>query len=94
MGESTLQTRCFHSNCVHVYQRSKATEQDWMKLKRALDFLNGTVYDVLTLGAESLEELLNFVDVSFATHFDMRSHAGGGASFGRGCSCACQGSSA
>ena len=53
------------------------------KLKRVLEFLNGTVYDVLTLGAESLEELLNFVDVSFANHHDMRSHTRGGASFGR-----------
>ena len=55
-----------------------------MKLKRVMEFLTGTIYDVLTLGAESLEELLNFVDVSFATHIDMRSHTGGGASFGRG----------
>ena len=55
-----------------------------MKLKRALEFLNGTVYDVLTLGAESLEDLLNFVDVSFANHYDIWSHMGGGASFGRG----------
>ena len=35
------------------------------------------------LGAESLEELQNFVDVSFAVHADMRSHKGGAASFGR-----------
>ena len=70
---------------------SKATEQDWVKLKRVLEFLNGTVHDVLTLGAESLEELLNFVDVSFANHHDMRSHTGGGGALSEGeCSCACQ----
>lgn len=63
---------------------SAPTEQDWRKLKRVLEFLNGTVDDVLTLSAESLDELLNFVDVSFAVHSDMRSHTGGGASFGRG----------
>ena len=63
---------------------SAPTEQDWRKLKRVLEFSNGTVDDVLTLGAESLDELLNFVDVSFAVHSDMRSHTGGGASFGRG----------
>ena len=63
---------------------SKATEQDWIKLKRVMEYLNDTVDDVLTLGAESLDELLNFVDVSFATHLDMKSHTGGGASFGRG----------
>ena len=61
---------------------TKPTEQDWRKLKRCLEFLNGTINDVLTLGAESLEELLNFVDVSIAVHPDMRSHTGGGASLG------------
>ena len=43
-----------------------------------------TEQDVLTFGAASLEELLNFIDVSFAMHHDMRSHTGGGVSFGRG----------
>ena len=38
----------------------------------------------MTLGATSLEKLLNFIDVSFAMHHDMRSHTGGGDSFGRG----------
>jgi hypothetical protein len=63
---------------------SKPTEQDWSKLKRVLEFLCGTIEDGLTLGADSLEELLSFVDVSFAVHHDMKSHTGGGASFGRG----------
>ena len=56
--------------CTHV---SNSTEQDWSKLKRALEFLNGTVHGTLTLGADSLERLLNFVNVSFAVHTDMRS---------------------
>ena len=55
-----------------------------MKLKRVLEFLNGSREDVLTLGAESLEELLGFIDSAFAVHEDMRSHSGGGSSFGRG----------
>ena len=63
---------------------SVSTEQDMGKLKRTLEYLNGTIDDILTLGATSLEELLNFIDVSFAMHHDMRSHTGGGASFGRG----------
>ena len=63
---------------------SQPTEQDWLKLKRVLEFLNGTVTDKLTLGAESLDCLQNFVDVSFAVHADMRSHSGGVASFDRG----------
>ena len=63
---------------------SRSTEQDWLKLKRVLEFLNGTFSDGLTLRAESLTELINFADVSFAVHPDMRSPTGGGASFGRG----------
>ena len=63
---------------------SKSTEQDWSELKRVLEFLCGTIDDGLTLGADNLEELLSFVDVSFAVHHDMKSHTGGGASFGRG----------
>jgi hypothetical protein len=63
---------------------SKPTEQDWIKLKRVLEFLNGTIDDGLTLGADSVEELMSFVDAAFAVHPDMKSHTGGGASFGRG----------
>ena len=49
---------------------STRTEEDWSKkLKRALEFLNGTIDDELILGAEGLSMLLNFVDVSF-----MKSH--------------------
>jgi hypothetical protein len=62
----------------------RPTEEDWAKLKRCLEFLNGTIGDPMVLGAESLDKLLNFVDVSFAVHPDMKSHTGGGASFGRG----------
>ena len=68
-----------------LYTRvSRSIEQDWYKLKRVLEYLHGTLDDVLALGADSLDELLNFVDVSFAIHHDKRSHTGGGASFGQG----------
>ena len=59
---------------------STPTHQDWAKLN---EFLNGTLEVVLTLGVESLEELLNFVDVSNAVYPNMRSHTGGGVTFGR-----------
>ena len=62
----------------------KSTEEDWEKLKRVLEFLAGTVDDVLTLGADGLAMLLSFVDVSFAVHNDMKSHTGGATTFGRG----------
>jgi hypothetical protein len=63
---------------------SKSTEQDWEKLKRVLEFVNGTIEEELTLGSEGLDSMKSFVDVSFAVHEDMRSHTGGGVSFGRG----------
>ena len=63
---------------------SKSTEEDWEKLRRALEFLCGTINDVLTLGADGLAMLLSFVDVSFGTHPDMKSHTGGATTFGRG----------
>jgi hypothetical protein len=63
---------------------SKSTEQDWSKLRRVVEFLNGTINDVMILGADSLDKLDTFVDVSFAVHHDMRSHTGGGVTFGRG----------
>ena len=53
-------------------------------MKRVLEFLKGTVDDVLTLGAKGLSMLLSFVDVSFAVHNDMKSHTGGATTFGRG----------
>ena len=62
---------------------TKPIEQDWRKLKRCFEFLNRTIEDVLILGADSLEEHLNFVDVSLAVHPDMRSRPSGGASFGK-----------
>ena len=72
-----------------LYTRvTKSTEQDWGKLKRLLDYLWSTIDNVLTLGAEELKSIGSFVDVSFAMHEDMheelRSHTGGGVSFGRG----------
>ena len=63
---------------------SKSTEEDWEKLRRALEFLCGTIDDVLTLGADGMAMLLSFVDVSFGTHHDMKSHTGGATTFGRG----------
>ena len=62
----------------------KSTEQDWEKLRRVLEFLVGTIDDVLTLGADGLAMLLSFVDVSFAVHGDMKSHTGKATTFGRG----------
>ena len=61
-----------------------STEQDWDKLRRAIQYLNMNQRDHLTPGASNLDNLLTFIDVSFGCHPDMKSQTGGGVSFGRG----------
>ena len=68
-----------------LYTRvSCSTEQDWIKLKRVLEYLYGTLDKFLTLGADDIRFMKTWVDVSFATHPDMKSHTGGAVGFGRG----------
>jgi hypothetical protein len=63
---------------------SKSDNDDWMKLKRILCFLNNTVNDVRVIGAESLTEILTCIDAAYAVHDNMRSHMGGLISLGTG----------
>ena len=63
---------------------SCSTAQDWTKLKRLLQYLNRTIGDVLTIGADSLTKLMTWVDAAYGVHRDMKSHTGGAMSFGRG----------
>ena len=58
--------------------------QDWKKLKRVLQYLRGTLDDVMRLGAGSLFKMKTWVDASYAVHPDMKSHTGGCMSFGIG----------
>jgi hypothetical protein len=62
----------------------KSTTQDKEKLRRVLEYLSGTLDDVLILGADDLTIMRTWVDASYAVHDDMRSHTGGVVSFGRG----------
>jgi hypothetical protein len=65
--------------------RTKApNEDDWRKLIRVLQYLNGTRDYVLTLGADDLHVIKWYVDASFAVHPDFRSHTGGTMTFGHG----------
>jgi hypothetical protein len=61
-----------------------STEQDWTKLRRVLEYLNGTLDEFLTLGADDIRKMKTWVDASYAVHKDMKSHTGGVVSFGRG----------
>ena len=63
---------------------SKPNTQDYKKLKRLLEYLNGTLDMALVIGATSLRKMYTWVDASYATHHDMRSHTGGVVSFGIG----------
>ena len=60
------------------------TEGDRRKLKRLLEYLHGTLDLSLILGADHLGSLYTWVDASYATHDDMKSHTGGVISFGLG----------
>ncbi|MEL6660658.1 MAG: reverse transcriptase domain-containing protein, partial [Bacteroidota bacterium] len=60
------------------------TVQDQRKLRRLLQYLNGTLDLHLRLGADDLHTLLTWVDAAYAVHDDFRSHTGGGMSFGIG----------
>jgi Reverse transcriptase (RNA-dependent DNA polymerase)/Zinc knuckle len=61
-----------------------STDEDWMKLKRVLEYLHGTMDEFLTIGADSIEDMYTWTDASYAVHEDMRSHTGGTVSFGTG----------
>jgi hypothetical protein len=63
---------------------SKSTVEDEAKLKRVLEYLNGTLHFKYVLGADNLTKLRSWVDASYAVHPDMKSHTGGVMSFGLG----------
>jgi hypothetical protein len=63
---------------------SRATQQDLAKLRRLLEYINGTLDDTYTIGADDLGRMCTWVDASYAVHHDCRSHTGGAISFGRG----------
>jgi hypothetical protein len=63
---------------------SCSTEEDWKKLKRLLQFLNASIDDFLTIGADNLTNMDTWIDASYAVHADMKSHTGGAISLGRG----------
>jgi hypothetical protein len=63
---------------------SNPTLGDWDKLLHLMKFLNRTQDDKLVLGCEDIRKVHWFVDASFATHPDGKSHSGAMMTFGRG----------
>jgi hypothetical protein len=60
------------------------TEDDWDKLLRLMEYLNGSTDKVLFLAADDQHVIKWYVDASFAVHKDFRSHTGGAMSYGTG----------
>ena len=63
---------------------SCSTTQDWLKLKRLLGYLKRTVDMPRIISGCNFDALYTYVDASYATHKDMKSHTGGLMSFGLG----------
>jgi hypothetical protein len=63
---------------------SRSTEQDWVKLKRLLEYIHGSLDEFRVIGADDLGRMMTWVDASYAVHRDMKSHTGGVVSFGTG----------
>jgi hypothetical protein len=59
-------------------------QDDWRKLLRLIQFLNGTRDDDLTLSADNLNVIKWYVDASFAVHPDFKSHTGAVMTYGQG----------
>ena len=62
-----------------------ATENDRSKLEKVLGFLLSTIDDILVLEADSYNNLYWYIDASFGTHPDMKSHTGSIFTLGKGC---------
>jgi hypothetical protein len=63
---------------------TKANEDDWKKLKRLLEYLQGSLDMPLTLSIDNMSVLKTWVDAAYALHMDMRSHTGGAIMMGMG----------
>ena len=61
-----------------------ADEDDWGKLKRLLQYLNGTADMPLTLSIDNVSVIKTWVDASYGVHDNMRSHTGGIIMMGKG----------
>ena len=65
--------------------RVKEPDQDnWGKLRRCLMYLKGTLYMKRHVAADSLTQILWWVDGSYGVHWDSKGHTGAIMSMGRG----------
>ena len=62
----------------------KSTEQDWLKLRRLLHYINGTIRLKRFISVDDCKTLRTWVDASYGVHMDIRGHTGGAMSLGSG----------
>ena len=63
---------------------TKATGDDWEKLRRVLSYLHHTIDMPLRIKIDDLTIVKTWVDVAFAVHEDYKSHTGNMISMGKG----------
>ena len=72
-GVSFLSTRVTEPNYV-----------DWKKLTKIISFLKNTKNDLLALYADDTQSVHWYIDASYATHTDLKSHTGACMTLGKG----------
>jgi hypothetical protein len=74
-----------HTATTLLCTRVKSPNQDdWKKLMRLLEYIKGSLKDVLVLKADDLHVIKWYVDASFAVHADFKSHTGAAMIYGGG----------
>lgn len=63
---------------------ARANVNDWRKLKRLLQYLRTMIDLELIIRADALGAYKTYINVAYGVHADMKSHTGGGITFGTG----------
>ena len=63
---------------------AKSDEDDWIKLRRVIAYVQCTIDDVRIIGANDLKTIFTWIDASYAVNPDTRSQTGGVMSMGLG----------
>ena len=63
---------------------TKSDEDDWLKLRRVIAFIQCTLNDTRIIGASDLTKIFTWIDAAYAVNPDMRSQTGGAMSMGLG----------
>ena len=68
----------FSPTIAFLYTRvSKSTKEDWEKLRRMLEYLNGTMDLYRILRSDGMSSMRTYMDAEYAVHMDMRIHTEG-----------------